>query len=75
MRSLSDQPPQLVGPPPWALDDYVAQFKTSEGMSEVPVSVGLTRTSSDTLRLVWILFDSESERPLRFPKMNKESDG
>ena len=75
MRSLSDQPPELVGPPPWALDDYVAQFKTSEGMSEVPVSIGLTRTSSDILRLVWIRFDSESERPLRFPMMNKESGG
>ena len=75
MRSLSDQPPQLVGPSPWVLDDYVAQFKTSEGLSEVPVSIGLTRTSSDILRLTWILFDSESERPLRFPMMNKESDG
>ena len=43
-------------------------------MAEVPVSIGLIRTPSDTLTLVWIEFDSESDTPLRFPPTIKESD-
>lgn len=74
MRCLSDQPPELEGASPWTLDDYVAQFKSGEGMAEVPVSIGLIRTPSDTLTLVWIEFDSESDTPLRFPPTIKESD-
>ena len=75
MRCLSDQPPELEGAAPWTLDDYTAQFKTPDGISEVSVSIGLIRTPSDSLSLVWVEFDSGSETPLRFPTMNKESDG
>ena len=75
MRCLSDSPPVLEGSPPWALDDYLAQFKTEDGISEIPVSIGLIRTPSDSLKLIWVEFDSDSETPLRFPSMNKESDG
>jgi len=75
MRCLSDQPPELEGAAPWTLDDYTAQFMTTDGISEVPVSIGLIRTPSDSLSLVWVEFDSGSETPLRFPMMNKESDG
>jgi hypothetical protein len=75
MRCLSDQPPELEGAAPWTLDDYTAQFMTADGISEVPVSIGLIRTPSDSLSLVWVEFDSGSETPLRFPMMNKESDG
>jgi hypothetical protein len=75
MRCLSDQPPELEGAAPWTLDDYTAQFSTADGISEVPVSIGLIRTPSDSLSLVWVEFDSGSETPLRFPMMNKESDG
>jgi len=73
MRCLSDAPPALEGASPWSLDEYVAQFKTADGTSEIPVSIGLIRTPSDTLRLVWIEFDSDSEAPLRFPSTSKEA--
>ena len=75
IRCLSDQPPELEGAAPWTLDDYTAQFKTADGISEVPVSIGLIRTPSDSLTLVWVEFNSGSETPLRFPTTNKESDG
>ena len=75
MRSLSNAPPVLDGPEPWVLQDYVAQFKTTDGISEIPVTIGLIRTPSDTLKLIWIEFDSDSETPLRFPSMSKELDG
>ena len=75
MRCLSDQPPELEGSAPWTLDDYSAQFKTTDGINEVPVSIGLIRTPSDSLSLVWVEFDSGSETSLRFPMTNKESDG
>ena len=75
MRCLSDQPPELEGAAPWTLDDYTAQFVSADGISEVPVSIGLIRTPSDSLSLVWVEFDSESETSLRFPTTNKESDG
>ena len=70
MRCLSDQPPELEGAAPWTLDDYTAQFVSADGISEVPVSIGLIRTPSDSLSLVWVEVDSESVTSLRFPTTN-----